>query len=112
VCRCDIDLLVELHSDDLEVHTRECLTSVCSVLCSPSPAHASPAVQTAVVHTKWTAMARKMVLSLLQSGWKLEEKSLYYLWLSHPLLGLSLDIKVGYWMPSTKRLQLLLTNNV
>lgn len=81
---------MELRSDDFEVHTWECLNRACKVLCSPAPAPISPDVS-ADANDPTQCISQ----SLAQSGWKLEAKSAYWVWLSHPKTGLQLDIKVG-----------------
>jgi hypothetical protein len=79
---------VELHTNlkDFEAHTAECLNSICKVLFSPAPAADGDAED---------LYEQRRGRPAVQSGWQLESKSAYWVWLSHPQLGLSLDIKVG-----------------
>lgn len=92
MCRHDLDVVVDLHTNlrDFEAHTAECLDSICRVLCSSTPVHVKPAA-----NRDADGQSQQGSGPAVQSGWQLESKSAYWVWLVHPQLGLSLDIKVG-----------------
>lgn len=82
-CRHDLDLLVELNVNHLsrghfQKCRDDCLTAICTALCSPA-SHADGAADPALV---------------AKSGWQVECGLPHWLRLYHPVLKLQMDVQV------------------
>jgi hypothetical protein len=95
-CRHDLDLLIELRSDNIGVDMLECFDGIHKAM-SQSTVEPDISRRSTVAQGKWgklSVVKTSWSAEPISSGWNLEQASAHWMRLSHPRLRLQVDIKV------------------